>query len=575
MPAFIEHHLKHHVHAALLLALTAAATGCSTVPGPAELRTACTGLAGRTVPAAAIGLPSGDARVASAQVVAATPGSLQTNGFNPGLPEYCRVLGQIAPRDPAAQPIQFQVNLPLAWNGKALQYGGGGFNGVLVTGLAPLRDAAPDDPLPLARGYATFGTDSGHQASASPPSDPGAFAQNDEMLENFAYASYKKLRDVAVVLMQGVYGRRPAQVYYFGGSEGGREGLTMAQRFPADYDGIVSVVPVIHWTGLFHAFVRHEVPQFGSWLPAAKTGLIARAVAEDCDALDGLADGVIHNYLACPAKVNLARLRCAAGAADTSACLTEGELAVAQSTLTPYDFPFPLANGLTRYPAWLPGHEDALDGPQALSLVRWVTGSAAPTVPPNAATAATQWLYGSNWVRHAIARDAALDVRGYRPQDYRERVQQTSTLMDSTNPDLSAFFARGGKLILRENAADRAQSPAMGFAYHAAVVARLGAAAVEQSMRLYVSPGSTHTGNSRAVGSGAAVPTMVDLLDPLDRWVTQGVAPADALVQTVKAPVPPFALQAARPLCRYPAYPHYMGGDAKRAESYGCRTAER
>jgi feruloyl esterase len=378
-----------------------------------------------------------------------------------------------------------------------------------------------------------------------------------------------------VALMQATYGRGPAQLYYFGGSEGGREGLTMAQRFPADYDGIVSVVPVIGWTGLFHAFVRHELPQFSAWLPAAKTSLIARAVADDCDALDGLKDGVINNYPACPAKVNLAKLRCAAGQADTATGLTDGELAVAQSTLTPYELSFPLANGLTRYPAWLPGHEDALDGPNAVSLVRWLTGSAAPTVPPNAATAATQWLYGSNWVRHAIVRNAGFEVRGYRPEDFRERVQQTSALMDSTHPDLSAFFARGGKLILRENGADRAQSPAMGFEYHRAVVAKLGADAVAKSMRLYVSPGSTHTGNSRAVGAGAAVPTLVDLLDPLDRWVTQGQAPADALVQTAKAPVPPFEVQASRPLCRYPAYPHFTGSDGRRADSYTCRTDAR
>ena len=560
--------------AATGLAVALITTGCSTPPSTDALRASCAGLAGRTVPAAALGLPSGETTVKSAQLMAATAGSSTAPAFNPGLPEHCRVLGAIAPRDPAAQPIQFQINLPLAWNRKALQYGGAGFNGVLVTGLTPLRDAAPSDPLPLARGYATFGTDSGHQAAASPPGEPGAFALNDEMLENFAFASYKKVHDVAVVLMQAFYGRAPSQLYYFGGSEGGREGLTLAQRFPADYDGIVSVVPVINWTGLFHAFVRQEVPQFRDWLPAAKTSLIARAVAQDCDALDGLTDGVINNYQACPARVNLARLGCAPGQADQSACLSEGELAVIQSTLTPYDFPFALANGLTRYPAWLPGHEDSLDGPQALSLVRWLTGSAPPTVPPNAATAATQWLYGSNWVRYAIARDAAFDVRGYRPQDFRERVQRTSALMDGTNPDLSAFFGRGGKLIVRENAADRAQSAAMGFEYHRAVVARLGADAVERSMRLYVSPGSTHTGNSRAVGGGAAVPTMVDLLDPLDRWVTRGEVPPDALTQTVRDATPPFAVQAARPLCRYPTYPHHVGGDARLAGSYACRTAQ-
>jgi feruloyl esterase len=242
-----------------------------------------------------------------------------------------------------------------------------------------------------------------------------------------------------------------------------------------------------------------------------------------------------------------------------------------RSIHSPYLFPFALANGITSYPPWLYGHEDSLDGPAAMNLVRWVTGSAAPSVPPNASSAATQWLYGSNWIRYAIARDANFDVRSYRPEQFAARVQLTSALMDSTNPDLSAFFARGGKLIIRENTADRAQSALMGFDYVKAVVARFGQASVDRSVRLYVSPASTHTGNSRSVTDKTAVPTMVDLLDPLDRWVSAGTPPADALVQTSKAALPPFAVQASRPMCRYPLYPHYTGGDRLQAASYACR----
>jgi len=547
---------------------------CSSVPSAAQLGVACAGLAGKSVPASSIGLPSGPATVASAVLVAAVPEAVSGNSVTPATPEYCKLLGSVAPRDAAAQPINFQLNLPTSWNAKALQYGGGGFNGVLVTGLAPLRDAAPGDPLPIARGYATFGTDSGHQASAYPPGEPGAFALNDEMLENFAFASYKKVRDVAVDLMRSFYGRAPGQTYYFGGSEGGREGLTMAQRFPADYDGIVSVVPVINWTGLFHAFVRNSVPQFSDWLDAAKVPLIAKATADACDALDGRVDGVINNYRACQARVDLRALRCTDGTDAGPQCLSDAELALLQSLHSPYRFSFPLANGLATYPQWLYGHEDSLDGPQALSMVRWVTGTAAPTVPPSAATAATHWLYGSNWIRYAVARDAAFDVRTYRPEAFVSRVQQTSALMDSTNPDLSAFLARGGKLIIRENAADRAQTPLMGIDYYNAVVARLGQAAVDPSVRLYVSPSSTHSGNARAVSDKRAIPTMADLLDPLDRWVTTGQAPADAIEQTNKSSLPPFPVQASRPMCRYPGYPHYTGGDGLQAARYACRASQ-
>jgi pimeloyl-ACP methyl ester carboxylesterase len=535
-----------------------AATAAPTAPA------ACTGFGGQTLPASSIDLPSGAATLTAATLEAATAST----------PVFCKVLGTIAPRDPIAQRIHFQINLPASWNNKGLQYGGAGMNGVLVTGLTPLRDAAPGDALPIARGYATWGTDSGHQNSAFAASEPGAFALNNEMLENFAYASYKKVRDVAVQVAQRYYGRAPQRVYYFGGSEGGREGLAMAQRFPADYDGIVSVVPVINWTGLFHAFIRSSTPQFADWLDAGKVPLISRAVAQACDKLDGLEDGVINNYLACQNKVKLFTLRCSSGADEGPVCLSDAELELLRQLHTPTTFKFPLANGLTSYPAWLWGHEDSLDGPSAQSFVRWVSGSAKPTVAANPATAGTHWFYGSNWIRYAILRRANADLQSYKPEDYAPRVQFTSALMDATHPDLSAFFARGGKIIVRENAADRAQSALMGIQYHQAVVARLGEAAVEQSMRLYVSPASTHTGNSRSITAHgtepAPVPTHADLLDPLDRWVSQGVRPADAIIQSVKAATAPFATQATRLMCRYPHYPHYVGGDVKQASSYGC-----
>src|SRR4051794_18616394 len=148
------------------MALGAAAAwalaACTSVPSADALRVACRTLAGRGISASSIGLPSGSGSVASATVQAAVPESASGSASTPATPEYCKVLGSIAPHDPSAQRIQFELNLPTQWNGKALQYGGGGFNGVLITGLAPLRDAAPGDPLPIARGYATFGTNSGH-----------------------------------------------------------------------------------------------------------------------------------------------------------------------------------------------------------------------------------------------------------------------------------------------------------------------------------------------------------------------------------------------------------------------------
>ena len=233
-----------------------AADGARAVPLGSNPEPTCAALS-KEVPASAIGAPSGSAMIDSAAIVPAVPFAVADRAptpaarITPATPSFCKVLGHIKPIDPKAPNINFQINLPLEWNGRALQYGGGGFNGVLITGLG-LPPAHPfDRPSPLAQGFVTYGTDSGHQAK--PDEEPPAFASDDEAFANFAHLSYKKVRDTAVELMQRAYGKRPDKLYFMGSSEGGREGLTMAQRYPADFDGIFSRVPVINWVGLQHA----------------------------------------------------------------------------------------------------------------------------------------------------------------------------------------------------------------------------------------------------------------------------------------------------------------------------------
>ncbi|HSW24106.1 MAG TPA: tannase/feruloyl esterase family alpha/beta hydrolase, partial [Burkholderiaceae bacterium] len=235
-----------------------------------DVAAGCASLA-TAVDAARIGLPSSGATIDSATLVAASALSVAERGptpaatITPAAPQHCKVLGRIAPVDAKAPPILFQLNLPTQWNGRSLQYGGGGFNGVLISGLGLLPAAPFDKPSPLAQGFVTVGTDSGHQNQPGQP--PQAFALNDEALLNFAHASYKKVRDVSVELMKRAYGRGPDKLYFVGSSEGGREGLTMAQRYPNDFDGVFSRVPVIHWTGLQHAGLRDGFATMGEgWI---------------------------------------------------------------------------------------------------------------------------------------------------------------------------------------------------------------------------------------------------------------------------------------------------------------------
>lgn len=559
----------------LRLTLAAAATAallsaCSTT-GPASApvslgadpAAACARL-GTTIPASVIGLPSGAASIDSARLMQPVPLSVAARGptpaarITPATPAHCQVLGRIAPLDPKAPPILFQVNLPLQWNGRSVQYGGGGFNGTLITALGLIPAARFDQPTPLAQGYVTYGTDSGHQNAPGVP--PQAFAANDEALVNFAHASYKKVRDVAVALMQQAYGRAPAKLYFVGSSEGGREGLTMAQRYPNDFDGIFSRVPVINWTALQFAGTRNGLATVdGGWMRPAQVKLVHDAVLASCDAADGLADGVVSDFAGCRTRFDVTKLRCAAGQGG-DACLSDAQVRAVQTLHSPYRMPFPLANGVTEYPGWgVSGEATPAFGPTG-GWNAWWLGSSAPAQPPQP-TNGIAWIYGSGAVQHFYARDPAFDVRNFKPENFAARVNQVSALMDSTNPDLSAFSARGGKLILLENMADYAQSPYVGVRYYESVVARMGQGSVDRFFKFYTAPGVDH------VGSGA--PANADILPALVAWVERGQAPAG--LQLLDQPVvQPFAAVRARPLCEWPLWPRYRGGDAAQAASFVC-----
>ncbi|HTT11929.1 MAG TPA: tannase/feruloyl esterase family alpha/beta hydrolase [Burkholderiaceae bacterium] len=553
---------------AALAAMLAAACGTTPPAVPAltlgaDPAAACAALTA-PVPANAIGLPSGGASIESAVLVPEAELAVAARGpspaarITPPTPRFCRLLGQIAPLDPQAPPIRFQVNLPLSWNGRTVQYGGGGFNGTLITAQGLIPAARFDRPTPLASGYVTYGTDSGHQMIQGKPVQ--TFALNDEALLNFAYASYKKVRDVAVFLVQRAYGTRPEKLYFVGSSEGGREGLTMAQRYPLDFDGIFSRVPVIHWTGLQHAGTRAGMASMGeAWLGPAQVKLVNDAVLAACDARDGLADGIVSDAVGCRKKFDIAALQCAPGAGGDT-CLSEAQVRAVQTLHSSYRFPFPLANGLQEYPGWGVSGEATPAFASTGGWSAWWLGSAPPMLPPQPNNGIA-WIYGGGAIQYFYARDPNFDIRRYRPEDFAPRVREISALMDSTNPDLRAFHARGGKLIMLEHMADYAQSPYAGIGYYEAVVALMGRATVDRFMRLYTAPGVDH------VGSGA--PANVDMFAALVDWVERGRAPAG--LELVEQPVQaPFPVQRARPLCEWPQWPRYKGGDATQASSFEC-----
>ena len=268
----------------------------------------------------------------------------------PTMPAHCIVDGAMLPVDTAAtaRPINFRVALPASWTGRAAQIGGGGMNGVIP------NLAAGGASSPLGRGFVTFGSDSGHQMPGPPD-----WTLNDEAIRNLGYMQMKKTRDAAMVVIERVYGARPRFTYYIGTSQGGREALTVAQRYPADYDGIAANVPIVGFSSLMLApeLIRiHEKP-LANWVTPAKVNAIRGEFMRQCDSLDGRTDGVINNYMACRARFDetapapWAAKRCPGGvdptADDTSAnaCLTDGQISTLRLVYGRYRYATPLAHG--------------------------------------------------------------------------------------------------------------------------------------------------------------------------------------------------------------------------------------
>ena len=540
---------------------------------------------GGSIAASAIGVPVRG-------VTLAAPAWVEPAG---AVPAYCRVEGSMAPVDTAAtaRPINFRVILPASWSGRAAQIGGGGMNGIIPN----LVGGGPGAPGPswLERGLATYGSDSGHQMAfgrgrgAAPPVAASGvntgddWALNEEAIANLGYAQMKKTRDAAMTLIERVYGARPRFNYFIGTSQGGREALTMAQRYPADYDGVTANVPIVGFSTLMLApeLIRiREKPQ-ASWVTPAKVNAIRGEFMRQCDGLDGLADGIINNYMACRAIFDVTQgarnrhpwtaKRCPGNVdpnpADTSAaaCLTDGQIATLEFVYSRYAFATPLAHGARTFGMWVPNTDPSGSGLIVNARFKGQEGAA-----PEAPTHAHLGILG---VTGFLMKDLSAN-----PLDYVEggplnrRRQELSAILDGTNPDLAAFHKRGGKMIVTIGTNDTLASPGAQLDYFQSVVDKMGRPTVDRFARFFVMPqtghglsGTNHTvdGEGRAIAA-APIPNGYDRIALLFDWVEKGVAPGMSVTVT--------AGEKSLPLCSYPTYPKYRGGSPAAAASYSCST---
>ncbi|ODS59215.1 MAG: tannase [Acidobacteria bacterium SCN 69-37] len=492
-------------------------------------------------------------------------------------PAFCAVTGAMAPVDPSprAQPINFRVILPASWNGRAIQLGGSGFNGVIPNLTGPI-DGGASGP---ARGVVTFGSDSGHRAG---PAASPEWTLNDEAIQNLGYMQMKKTHDAAMVLIERAYDARPAFTYYVGTSQGGREALTVAQRYPDDYDGIISNVPIVGFSSLMLApeLIRIQEKPIANWVTRAKVEAIRDHVMRTCDHLDGRVDGIINNYQACRAIFDVhggpsdrhpwSAKRCpgsvdpAPADAGPDACLTDGQIETLEFVYSRYRFATPLAHDVTSFGMWVPNTDPSGSG--LIEATRFLGQEGAPSDAPMHAHLGVLGVTGF------LMRDLAAN-----PLDYEEggqldtRRRELSSWLDGADPDLSAFRAKGGRLIVTIGTDDTLASPGAQLDYYQAVLDTMGRNVVETFARLFVIPQANHGlrgQNAARDGQGrtltqAPLPVGVDRVSMLFDWVERGVAPAlHGRVTTGGRSLP---------LCSYPAYPHYVDGPPDDAASYACR----
>jgi feruloyl esterase len=438
------------------------------------------------------------------------------------VPAFCRVAATLRPT--ADSEIDMEVWLPAEnWNGKFQFVGGGGWAGVI---------SYPALATALNEGYATASTDTGHKGGNA------SFAiGHPEKVVDFAYRAVHESTVKAKSILTSFYDRGPRLSYWNGCSTGGRQGLMSAQRYPEDFDAIIAGAPANYQTHLHAWDLSVSVPVLkdpAAVVSAAKLAMLNKAVINACDASDRVKDGFLNEPRTC--KFDPATLLCKAGDADT--CLTAPQLESVKRMYAAAK----TRSGEIVFPGKEPGSEtswNAISGGQA---------------PAGVSLGSFQVAYDNlNW-----------DWRGFDlDRDLKMVDEKVGTIVNAVNPDLSAFKARGGKLILYHGWNDTAISPGNTINYYNSVLSKMGQKQ-DNWIRLFMVPGMGHC-------QGGVGPNQVNWMAALERWRESGTAPDQLPAYRVTN----NRVDIARPLCVYPQVAQYKGvGSTNDPANFVCRASQ-
>jgi feruloyl esterase len=432
------------------------------------------------------------------------------------LPAHCRVAAVLKPSSDSH--IEMEVWMPAEnWNGKFQAVGNGGWAGTIS--YAAMATA-------LQEGYATASNDTGHKGGSA------VFAiDHPEKLVDFAYRAVHEMTVQSKAIIGRFY-NRPARLSYWNGcSTGGRQGLMAAQKYPDDFDAIVAGAPANYHTHLHTWDLSVSVPLAknpAAVLAPAKLQLVNTAVTNACDALDGVKDGLLTDPRAC--KFDVAALQCKSGDGDN--CLTAAQVETAKRIYAPAR----TSAGEVVFPGKAPGSE-----------LGWALNQSVSALPA-----------GSFMVAYNDAKWDALSFNLDR--DLRVVDEKVGTLVNAVNPDLRAFKARGGKLLLYHGWNDTAISPGNAIDYYTSVLKKMGGKQ-DDFVRLFMAPGMNHCG-------GGVGPNQVNWMAALERWRESGDAPGRIDAYRVAN----NRVDMTRPLCPYPQVAQYKGtGSTNDAGNFVCK----
>jgi Tannase and feruloyl esterase len=491
---------------------------------------------------------------------------------NTGLPQFCRVAGTATPTTDSI--INFEVWIPTdsSFNGNYEQLGCGGFCGsITYSGLANA----------IRRGYAAAATDDGSQAGGL-----GTFALgHPEKIIDYAYRALKETTDKSKTIMTALTGQRPQRSYFNGCSKGGHEALMEAQRYPDDFDGIIVGSPANFITHLLTGFVWNEqalLDDPASYIPPSLLPVLSKAALAHCVGQDGgvKTDAFLNDPRDC--HFDPATVQCAAGQ-DPTTCLSAAQVRAARQI---YRGPHDPATGELIFPGYEPGSEA-----NASNWPAWIVGPSRAADLSNDRTQgqASQEFFGNGFFGNFVFQDPNWDFRTLNfTTDLALADEDFAPILNSTDPDLRPLRKHDAKVIHYVGWADSAIAPINSVNYYNSVRAELAGVEprgrrsnkweeIQEFYRLFMVPGMAHCSGGdgpnafgNGTNNGPVIDADHDLLQALDRWVEQGVAPERIIATHYVNNTPASGVQFQRPLCPFPQVARYTVGDPNNADSFKC-----